>query len=135
MRVMISTLATTMLAASTVLAADLAATVAKPAVDVHAQPAFESPKVATLQQNAAVSISAQQGLWYQLRLAEEKSGFVRVNDVRVTQAGTEDGEANLRVLMGGKSGAGRVTETAGVRGIDESDLKSAALDQAPPAGR
>jgi hypothetical protein len=32
--------------------------------------------------------------------------------------------------MGGKAGEGRVTETAGVRGIDESDLKSAALDQA-----
>jgi hypothetical protein len=54
---------------------------------------------------------------------------VRVNDVRVTYAGAEDGEANLRVLMGGKAGKGRVTETAGVRGIEESDLKSAALNQ------
>ena len=42
----------------------------------------------------------------------------------------EDGEANMRVLMGGKAGKGRVTETAGVRGIDESDLKSAAMNQA-----
>ena len=55
---------------------------------------------------------------------------MRVNDVRMAYAGSEDGEANLRVLMGGKAGAGRVTETAGVRGIDESDLKSAALNQA-----
>jgi hypothetical protein len=30
----------------------------------------------------------------------------------------------------GKAGVGRVSETAGVRGIDESDLKSAARDQA-----
>ncbi len=54
---------------------------------------------------------------------------MRVNDVRVAYAGAEDGEANLRVLMGGKAGKGRVTETAGVRGIEESDLKSAALNQ------
>jgi hypothetical protein len=33
-------------------------------------------------------------------------------------------------LLGGKAGEGRITETAGVRGIDESDLKSAAFDQA-----
>ena len=32
--------------------------------------------------------------------------------------------------MSGKAGVGRVTETAGVRGIDESDLKSAAFDAA-----
>jgi predicted Zn-dependent protease len=31
--------------------------------------------------------------------------------------------------MGGKAGKGRVTETAGVRGIEESDLRSAALNQ------
>jgi predicted Zn-dependent protease len=33
-------------------------------------------------------------------------------------------------LLGGKAGEGRVTETAGVRGIDESDLKGAAPDTA-----
>jgi predicted Zn-dependent protease len=36
----------------------------------------------------------------------------------------------MRALTGGTSGAGRVTETAGVRGIDESDLKSASHNQA-----
>jgi hypothetical protein len=112
-----------------VSAAELAGTVQKPAVDVYAQPIFEAPKITTLQQNSTVKISAQQGLWYQLRLEEERYGYVRVNDVRIAYAGAEDGEANLRVLMGGKAGAGRVTETAGVRGIDESDLKSAALNQ------
>jgi hypothetical protein len=57
-------------------------------------------------------------------------GFVRVNDVRIEYADVESGEANVRALMGGKAGEGRVSETAGVRGIDESDLKSASLNQA-----
>jgi hypothetical protein len=59
-----------------------------------------------------------------------KPGYVRVNDVRLAYAGVEDGAANMRVLMGGKAGKGRVTETAGVRGIDESDLKAAAFNKA-----
>lgn len=111
-------------------AAELPAIVQKPAVDVYAEPRFDAQKVTTLQRNAEVKISAQQGLWYQLQLPAGTPGFVRVNDVRMAYAGTEDGAANLRVLMGGKAGQGRVTETAGVRGIEESDLRSATLDRA-----
>jgi hypothetical protein len=111
-------------------AAELPAVVQKPAVDVYAQPAFDALKVTTLSRDTPVTISAQQGLWYQLQMPTGAPGYVRVNDVRINQPGTGGGDANLRVLMGGKAGQGRVTETAGVRGIDESDLKSAAFDQA-----
>ncbi len=117
------------LLASSVNAAELSAVVHKPTADVYAQPKFDAPRLATLQRDTAVRISAQQGLWYQLLMAAGAPGFVRVNDVRVSYAGAEDGEANLRVLTGGKAGKGRVTETAGVRGIEESDLKSAALNK------
>ena len=130
MRAFPKALIATALLASSVNAAELAAVVQKPTIDVYAQPKLDSPKITTLKRDAAVRISTQQGLWYQLQLPDGTLGFVRVNDVRVDYAGVEDGEANLRVLMGGKAGEGRVTETAGVRGIDESDLKSAALDQA-----
>ena len=101
------------LLASSVIAAELPAVVHKPTADVYAEPKFDAPKVATLQQNTAVKISGQQGLWYQLLMPAKATGFVRVNDVRLNYAGTEDGEANVRVLMGGKAGKGRVTETAG----------------------
>jgi Zn-dependent protease with chaperone function len=116
--------------ASSVGAAELSALVHKANADVYAQPKLDAPKVARLPRNTAVKISAQQGLWYQLQMPAGTPGYVRVDDVRIDYAGAEDGEANLRVLMGGKAGRGRITETAGVRGIDESDLKSAAFDQA-----
>ena len=64
-----------------------------------------------------------------MQVSPGKPGYLRVNDVRLAYAGVEDGAANMRVLMGGKAGKGRVTETAGVRGIDESDLKAAAFNQ------
>jgi len=130
MRAFPMALIATALLASGVSAAELAAIVQKPTIDVYAQPKLDSPKITTLKRDTAVKISAQQGLWYELQMPAGTPGYVRVNDVRIDYAGVEDGDANLRVLMGGKAGEGRVTETAGVRGIDESDLKSAAFDQA-----
>ena len=130
MRSILFILSVAALLASRANADELPAVVHKPAADVYAEPRFDAPKVATLQRDTAVRISAQQGLWYQLLMSAGAPGFVRVNDVRVSYAGAEDGEANVRVLMGGKAGKGRVTETAGVRGIEESDLKSAAMNQA-----
>jgi Zn-dependent protease with chaperone function len=96
---------------------------------VYGEPSFESPKVSTLKRDAAITVTAQQGLWYALQLAAAATGYVRVNDVRINYGGVEDGDANLRALTSGKAGVGRVTETAGVRGIDESDLKSASFNQ------
>ncbi len=115
---------------SSLCAAALPGIVQKPSVDVYAEPKLDATKVATLKRDAEVNVTAQQGLWYQLQMPGGTPGYVRVNDLRVAYAGAEGGEANLRVLLGGKAGEGRVTETAGVRGIDESDLKSAAFDQA-----
>lgn len=120
----------TTLAAWNVSAAEPSAVVHKAKVDVYAQPKLDAPKVTTLSRNTAVHISAQQGLWYELVMPAGVPGYVRVDDVRVDYGGVENDDAALRILMGGKAGQGRITETAGVRGIDESDLKSASLNQA-----
>jgi peptidase M48-like protein len=112
------------------LAATLSAIVHKPSVDVHSGPDFGTPTIGKLKQNATVSVSGQQGLWFKVAMPTGKPGYVRVNDVRMAYAGKESGDANLHALFSGKAGKGRVTETAGVRGLDESDLKSASFDAA-----
>ena len=119
-----------LLAASFAAAAELPAIVHRTVVDVYARPELDAEKIATLKRDAKVSVSAQQGLWYELAMPEGKPGYVRVNDVRLEYASAEGGEANMRALLSGKAGEGRVTETAGVRGIDESDLKSASFNAA-----
>lgn len=111
-------------------AAELTAVVRNPDVNVYAEPTLESPKVTKLERDATVTIAAQHGLWYELKLPDGKTGFARVNDVRVNYGKIEDSGANVRVLTTGKAGEGRVSETAGVRGIEESDLKSASFIQA-----
>ncbi len=110
------------------LAANMAALVHKPSVEVRSAPDFKAPSVATLKRDARIEIAGQQGLWFKVQLAGGKSGFVRVNEVRMAYAGKEGGDANVRALFTGKAGKGRVTETAGVRGLDESSLQSAAHD-------
>jgi hypothetical protein len=115
------------------IAAEMPAVVHKPSVDVHSGPDFATPKVATLSRNAKVAIAAQQGLWYQLKLDAGKAGYVRVNDVRMAYAGAENPDANMRALFTGNAGKGRVSETASVRGIDESDLRAAGYNGADMA--
>ena len=113
-----------------VAAGSLSGVIHKPSVDVHSGPDFSTPTVATLRRDTPVSVSGQQGLWFRVQLPSGKPGFVRVNDVRMAYAGKDNQASNLHALFAGKAGKGRVTETAGVRGLDESDLKSAAFDAA-----
>jgi beta-barrel assembly-enhancing protease len=125
-----TTLALLAVLAATTLAhaAGTAARVHKASVGVHGAPDVASPRVATLKRDTPVQVAAQQGLWYQLALDGGSSGYVRVNDVRLAHAATEGGDADVRALLHGSAGKGRVTETASVRGIDESALRAATYD-------
>lgn len=105
------------------------AVIRKPTVDVHGGPDFASPTIATLKRDATVTVTGQQDLWFRVALPDGKAGFVRVNEVRLAYASKETG-GTARALFTGKAGKGRVSETAGVRGLDESDLKAATFDAA-----
>lgn len=111
-------------------AASLPAVVHKATATIYAAPDFSSAKVATLQKDAPVAVAGQQGLWYRLEPdAAGAAGYVRVNEIRLAETGTKESDT-LQVLLTAKSGRGRVSETAGVRGIEESDLRSAGYDEA-----
>src|SRR5690606_20833577 len=116
-----------------VSAADMPAVVHKASVQVHQAPDLGAPAVATLERNTAVTVAGQQGMWFQVRLADGQSGFVRVNDVRMAQAGKPASSSGMRALFGGQAGKGRTNETAGVRGLDENMLRAAGYDAAQMA--
>lgn len=122
-----------LLVAGTTMAAavdGLPAVVQKDSVTVYSKPAFTAPTVATLGRRDKVEIATQQGLWYEVALHSGARGYLRVNEVRIADASATHTQDTMRILLTGKSGTGRVTETAGVRGLDESDLRSAAFDGA-----
>ena len=106
----------------------LPAVVHKASVEVRAEPSAAAPAVATLRRDARVGISGQQGLWYRLELEDGRSGYVRVNEVRMAQAEAAAGATGPAVLLQGRAGRGRVTETATVRGIEASDLAAGRHD-------
>ena len=106
------------------------AVVHKPSADVHGAADLKSPTVATLKRNASVDVTGQQGLWFKVALPAGQAGFMRVNDVRMASAAKGPPASTLGALFGGKAGSGRTTETAGVRGLDESTLKAAGFDGA-----
>lgn len=118
--------------ATSAAAGNVPASIHKASVEVRSAPDFKAPTVATLKQNATVSVAGQQGMWFRVELEGGKTGFVRVNDVRTAYAG-KDGADGMRTLFSGKAGKGRVTEAAGVRGLDESTLRSAAFNGAQMA--
>lgn len=129
------TLITSALLASTLmagaaLAAGMPAVVHKRSVEVRQAPDFSAPAVTTLSRDTQVRISDQQGLWYALLLNDGRSGYVRVNEVRMAYAGAEAPETARGALLQGNAGRGRVTETATVRGIDASDLAAGRHDEA-----
>lgn len=103
-------------------AAGMPAVVHKRTVEVRQAPDFQAPAIATLRRDEQVDIGGQDGLWYRLSLADGRSGYVRINEIRMAHAGDERSEAGRSVLLQGAAGRGRVTETATVRGIDASDL-------------
>jgi Zn-dependent protease with chaperone function len=111
-------------------AAAMSALVHKASVEVRSAPDFKASTIATLKRDAKLEVAGQKGLWFEVKLADGKTGYVRVNDVRMAYAGNEGGDANVRALFTGKAGKGRVTETAGVRGLDESALAAAGYDAA-----
>lgn len=120
----------TVAASGIALAAGMPAVVHKRSVEVRKAPDFGSPSIATIQRDARVDISDQQGFWYRLALGDGRSGYVRVNEVRMASAGTETPDGSRRALLQGQAGRGRVTETATVRGIDASELTGGRHDAA-----
>lgn len=117
-------------AAAALASGSLPAVVHKASVTVHSKPDFAAPAIATLKLKDPVKIVDQQGLWYQVALPDKAHGYLRVNEVRLVDAGATKSADTMHILLTGKSGTGRVTETAGVRGLGESELRSAAFDGA-----
>lgn len=110
-------------------AANLTAVVHKDSVTAFKKPDFDAPPVATLTRGDSVQVADQDGLWYRLALEGGVSGYVRVNEIRIaSSATTAEADDAMHVLLSGKSSRGRVSETAGVRGLGESELRGAAFD-------
>ncbi len=96
--------------------------------ELHAESQSDSETLSTLPEGSTVEVLQQRGAWTQVK-ASGQTGWVRMLNLRNDAAGGANGSANagnaLASLgtLGRKSNSG--TETNGVRGINEEDIRNA----------
>lgn len=101
--------------------------------NVLSKPAATSTAVGKMTKGMAVDIVAKQGGWLQVK-AGKTQGWVRLLSVRAGSGGTgSNGLAGVAGVAGAatqKSDPSRVVAVAGVRGLNEEDLKGAKFNAA-----
>jgi hypothetical protein len=92
--------------------------------DIYSEPFIDAAKVGALTANQPVTIVARKGGWLSVEAAG-KRGWVRLLIVRLVSASPAPGStAQLRTGSTGR------TVTTGVKGLDEADIRNAAVDRA-----
>lgn len=101
--------------------------------NVLSKPAAASAAVGKMTKGMAVDIVAKQGGWLQVK-AGKTQGWVRLLSVRAGSGGaSSNGLAGVAGVAGAatqKSDPSRVVAVAGVRGLNEEDLKGAKFNAA-----
>lgn len=97
---------------------------------LRAQASASAAAVATVQRGAQVQVLAKKGGWVQVRAAG-KTGWVRLLSVRAGAGGLGgSGAGDLVGAATTRSDPNRVVAVAGLRGLNEEDLKKAEYDAA-----
>lgn len=94
--------------------------------DIYAEPYIDAAKVGALTANQPVTIVARKGGWLSVEAAG-KRGWVRLLIVRLV--------ATIPTVPGGstaqlRTGSTGRTVTTGIKGLEEADIRNAAVDRA-----
>lgn len=95
--------------------------------NMYSKPSATSPAVGKMTKGMTVDIVAKEGGWLQVK-AGKVQGWVRLLSVRAGAGDSGDGLAGIAGVAGAatqKSDPSRVVAVAGVRGLNEQDLKAA----------
>lgn len=98
------------------------------AVDVLAEPYRDARPLSQLGENARVEILERRGGWLRIR-SNGAAGWVKLYQVRLGEGKEKTSGEGLKMLRSvketGRSGAGGIVATTGVRGLNAEDLKNA----------
>ena len=94
--------------------------------DLLAEPFIDAQKLARLTPNQSVTIVERRGGWVAVE-AGGKRGWVRLLNLRLEPAAIPTAGRPTAALRTGSTGR---TVATGVKGLDEADIRSAALDRA-----
>jgi hypothetical protein len=94
---------------------------------LYASPAGNSARLGSVSRGAPVTVIKRQGGWLQVASGRSR-GWVRLLSVRTGAAYRSNGAADIvgmAQMATGKRQPGQIVATAGVRGLNEEDLKEA----------
>jgi hypothetical protein len=96
--------------------------------DLKKEPYSDAKTVAILAVGDKVTILKKEGGWLNVK-AKKGTGWVRMLSIRKGEArGTAGLANNFKGLSSGRAGTGKVVATAGIRGLNEEELKVAKFD-------
>lgn len=98
---------------------------------LRASAASSAAAVATVARGAKVDVLARSGGWYQVSHAG-RTGWVRMLSVRTGAATQTDASGEIQAILGigqEQRDPSKVVAVAGVRGLNEEDLKSAKFSE------
>ena len=103
------------------------ATVYKDNVAVHQAASPTAPTVTSLSKGSPIDVLRQEGLWFNVKAQPSTVGYVKINEIRLAQPAAGKGDGYSMFAGGGHA---KLSETAGVRGISETSLRTATMDEA-----
>lgn len=119
--------ATALAAASAAPTGSTQAIVYKDNVAVHQAASPSSPILTSISKGSPLDVQRQEGLWFNVKAQPNTVGYVKVNEIRLAQPAAGKGDGYSMFAGGGHA---KLSETAGVRGISETSLRTAVMDEA-----
>lgn len=96
---------------------------------VHLSPSYQSPIIDTLTTNNQVVIRNRERAWYQIEADNAGDGWIKMLHVKLLMAPKREGELGVQSLLSNVFAPhSKPTESTGVRGFDETDIKRAKAD-------
>jgi hypothetical protein len=94
--------------------------------DLKKAPFLDAETLRQIPQQTKVSLLLRKGGWYQVELADQLRGWVRMTSLRLQPASSATTPADE--IVTGRAGSRDIVASTAIRGIDESDLESASPD-------
>ncbi|WP_412480637.1 SH3 domain-containing protein [Azonexus sp. IMCC34839] len=94
------------------------------ASELKAKPFIDAPTVASLPDNAPVTVVANQGGWSQVKTKDGSTGWVRLLNVKLTKADDGKSDGNTLSQIGGviRTGTTKSAATTGAKGLTKEDI-------------
>lgn len=93
---------------------------------LHKLPQYKSPVITQVESDNTVHIFQRERAWYQVQTQNDLSGWIKMLNVRFIGVSKREGELGVKDIFDSViTRQTKPTTSTGIRGFDETDLKSA----------